>query len=106
MNIGARHLVDDTHDRRRTIDLHFELRGTIVRQMADVFAEDWNFAAREQISVNEALTLDAGSTSCRVITAGPKTAFEEWRFVNGRRSGRETWWQQDLNTVGPRSTKT
>src|SRR3546814_24895 len=81
MNIGARHLVDDPHDRRRTIDLHFELRGPIVRQMADVFAEDWNFAAREQISVHEALPLDAGSTSCRVITDGPNEDFEELSFV-------------------------
>src|SRR3546814_7276522 len=81
MNIGARHLVDDPHDRRRTIDLHFELRGPIVRQMADVFAEDWHFAAREQISVHEALPLDAGSTSCRVITDGPNEDFEELSFV-------------------------
>src|SRR3546814_12225442 len=49
--------------------------------MADVFAEDWNFAAREQISVHEALPLDAGSTSCRVITDGPNEDFEELSFV-------------------------
>lgn len=81
MNIGARHLADDPHNRRPTIDLHFELHGPIVRQMADVFVEDWNFAAREKISVNELRTPGIGTATCRVITDGPNEDFEELSFV-------------------------
>lgn len=81
MNIGARHLADDPHNRRRTIDVHFELRGPIVGQMADVFAEDWNFAAREKISHGAPCAPEAGTATCRVITDGPNEDFEELSFV-------------------------
>lgn len=81
MNIGARHLADDPRNPRRTIDLHFELHGAIVEQMADVFAEDWNFAAREKISVGAARSEASGTASCRVITDGPNEDFEELSFV-------------------------
>src|SRR3546814_19557192 len=54
MNIGARHLVDDPHDRRRPIDMPFDLRGPIVRQIADWFDEARNLSSIEQTTVNKA----------------------------------------------------
>ncbi|NGY05546.1 phospholipase D-like domain-containing protein [Solimonas terrae] len=81
MNIGARHLAEDPQNRRPTIDLHFELQGVIVRQMADVFAEDWAFAAHEKIGVPEPRTIGGGTVICRAITDGPNEDFEQLNFV-------------------------
>jgi len=81
MNIGARHLADDPHNRRPTIDLHFELRGAIVRQMAEVFTEDWAFATREKLTAGEPRTAAAGNAICRTITDGPNEDFEQLNFV-------------------------
>lgn len=81
MNIGARHLADDLHNRRRTVDLHFELRGSIVRQIADVFVEDWAFATHDKITVPEPPEINEGNAICRAITDGPNEDFEQLNFV-------------------------
>ncbi|WP_202922377.1 cardiolipin synthase [Sinimarinibacterium sp. NLF-5-8] len=41
MNIGARHLTQNPQVRAPASDVHFELRGTILEQLAAAFAEDW-----------------------------------------------------------------
>lgn len=54
-------------------DTHFELRGPVVAQIADVFAEDWSFLTDEEL---EGPTWFApqdpqGEATARVISAGP-----------------------------------
>ncbi len=81
MNIGRRHLADDADNGRRTVDLHFELRGPVVAQMADVFAEDWQFAMRESLELPRAHACRGGGAICRVITDGPNEDSEQLDFV-------------------------
>jgi len=81
MNISARHCVAEPRNRHPTVDLHFELRGAIVRQMAEVFAEDWAFTTHERLPVPELVTHGAGSPVCRVITDGPNEDLDQLNFV-------------------------
>lgn len=68
MNIGNRHLAQ--RRRRSTRDIHFELRGPVVAQLASAFARDWGFTTGERLPVPVPLP-SAGSARCRVITDGP-----------------------------------
>lgn len=68
MNIGGRHLADK--DGRRLTDLHFEIRGPVVSQLAQAYAADWLFATGESLALPEVAPA-AGDAVCRVITDGP-----------------------------------
>jgi cardiolipin synthase len=81
MNISARHRVADPRNRHPTIDLHFELRGAIVRQMGEVFADDWAFTTRERLTLPEPWPCVGGAPVCRVITDGPNEDLDQLNFV-------------------------
>ncbi len=68
MNLGGREVGGGTG--RRMSDIHFELRGPIVGQLAATFADDWLFAAREPLPDPPVLP-PQGPSSCRVVTGGP-----------------------------------
>ena len=68
MNLGGREVGGSTG--RRMSDIHFRLRGPIVRQLAEVFAEDWLFATREAL-IEAPLQGPEGNSVCRAVTGGP-----------------------------------
>ena len=68
MNLGGREVGGSTG--RRMSDIHFQLRGPIVSQLADAFAEDWLFAAGETLPPSP-LQARQGDSTCRVVTGGP-----------------------------------
>jgi len=68
MNLGGREVGGGTG--RRMTDIHFKLLGPIVAQLAETFAEDWQFAAAERLPLPSAPGL-SGKSICRVITGGP-----------------------------------
>lgn len=70
MNLGDRHLVEDSGNPDRVVDIHFRLVGPVVHQIAQVFAEDWELSAGEPLEVENAAG-PAGEAVCRVITDGP-----------------------------------
>ncbi len=53
-----------------TTDLHFGLAGPIVQQLAQCFADDWQFATGEELIRNQT-SASCGESACRVITDGP-----------------------------------
>lgn len=75
MNISATHYASDPDKPGATSDLHFELRGPVLAQLQQVFADDWAYAAGEAGCLPPAAGSsdggDAGSALCRVITDGP-----------------------------------
>jgi cardiolipin synthase A/B len=78
MNIGGREV---GHAReRRMADLHFQVRGPIIAQLARAFAIDWQFAAREELAARSAAA-SAGSAVCRVITDGPDEDNDKLLYV-------------------------
>jgi cardiolipin synthase A/B len=68
MNLGGREVGKATQ--RRMADLHFQVRGPIVAQLARAFSIDWQFAAREELP-GVPPPDSAGPAVCRVITDGP-----------------------------------
>ncbi len=67
-----------------TQDVHFRLRGPVVRQLMAAFAFDWQFSAREALE-GEAwfpeLPADAGPVLARGIPDGPDEDFEAMLFT-------------------------
>lgn len=78
MNIGGRE-VGRGH-RRRMADLHFQLRGPVITQLAETFIADWLFAARERLP-SAAPAEPVGPSICRVITEGPDEDNDKLLFV-------------------------
>ena len=74
MNLGGREVGGSTG--RRMTDIHFALRGPIVAQLGQSFAEDWRFATREALNVPPAPDA-AGDSICRVVTGGPDEAVDK-----------------------------
>lgn len=82
MNIAAGN-VHASAPRRPIRDVHFRIRGLIVRQLQDAFAEDWAFVTQEALEGPRwypALT-PQGPIAARVITAGPDLDFEVMRSL-------------------------
>jgi cardiolipin synthase len=70
MNIGARHLLE-SKAAHATADLHFQVGGPVVAQLATIFAEDWRFATGELLQPVGAAHATAGANYCRCISDGP-----------------------------------
>jgi len=79
MNIGGREV--GKANRRRMADLHFQVRGPAVSQLAECFAADWQFAARETLAPPPVPQPGAGDCICRVITEGPDEDSDKLLFV-------------------------
>jgi len=72
MNIGQRHMADDRGNPNRETDVHCELRGPIVRQLNEVFAEDWRYSDAGDCPCPQVNRDPEGAGAiCRVITDGP-----------------------------------
>jgi cardiolipin synthase len=83
MNIDRRYWGDGEASR----DLHFRLRGPVVAQLAEVFADDWQFSTDEALRGPPwFVPLDpAGSVLARCIDEGPDDNSEplRWSIVGG-----------------------
>lgn len=69
--------------RRPVRDLHFRIEGPVVAQLADAFADDWEFTTREALA-GEAWfpSLDGrGVVEARAIPAGPHEPIDRTRWV-------------------------
>jgi cardiolipin synthase A/B len=68
-------------------DLHFRLRGPVVAQLAEVFADDWQFSTDEALrGAPWFVPLEAaGPCIARIIEAGPDEGLESlrWAIVGG-----------------------
>jgi len=72
MNISDRHLVSAGSDPdRQARDIHFRIEGPLVRQIEEVFIDDWFFATGEALPLSPFFSRLAGDSFCRVISDGP-----------------------------------
>lgn len=78
MNIGGREV--GRASQRRMADLHFQVQGPIVEQLAQSFIVDWRFADGETLTVSH-LPHPAGDCVCRVITEGPDEDSDKLLYV-------------------------
>ena len=71
MNIGDRHLAAAWKNARRVVDVHFRLKGPVVKQIEQAFLEDWMFCTGEHMPPDTAAPLAADGALCRTIVDGP-----------------------------------
>lgn len=93
MNIGDRHLTQKPPLKSRVSDLHFELTGPVVKELRDVFLEDWYFSSGESIAPEPPLERGPlGPLAARVISSGPNEDFEKlnWILLEALSTARET----------------
>lgn len=69
--------------RRPVRDLHFRIEGRVVTQLADAFADDWEFTTRETLTGDAWFPrLDGrGDVDARAILAGPHEPIDRTRWV-------------------------
>ena len=77
MNVDCRYLRPEA-PARAFRDLHFRLRGPVVAQLMEVFAEDWQFTCGEALRGRAWFPAlqPAGGVAARVIAAGPDESVE------------------------------
>jgi cardiolipin synthase len=82
MNIADENVMA-THPKTPVQDLHFRIDGPVVSQLAEAFAEDWQFATDEELSGDvwlPAIPARPGSPA-RVIDSGPDEDLEKVEFA-------------------------
>lgn len=82
MNIGDRHLASDETNAGRVIDVQFRLRGPVVSQVAEIFAEDWRFSTGEltQPPSPEDVGVSGGHV-CRAFSDGPNEDLDRLALI-------------------------
>lgn len=71
MNIGDRHCLDLTDNKRPTADIQFAIRGPIVGQLREEFLRMWRFSTDDADAPHCRIPPRAGHLLCRTITDGP-----------------------------------
>lgn len=97
MNLGDRHLSSRLDNPERVVDLHFEVRGPVVTQLQEAFAEDWLFATGERLVGAHwfgAGLSAVGPVHARVISDGPDEDFEktQWLLLGALSCARRRVW--------------
>ncbi|MDP9140275.1 MAG: cardiolipin synthase [Pseudomonadota bacterium] len=83
MNISSNHEATTEHPHSVT-DVHFELRGPVIAQLAQVFEEDWTLYGEAQAQTDIALVQASEQmqgANCRVITDGPNENYDHISLV-------------------------
>ena len=82
MNIGRRHLVAGGGAGVAT-DMHFELRGPILNQLGQVFADDWRWCGQPDrvLPAPADRRGDAAGAAGRVVTDGPNEDYDHLTMV-------------------------
>jgi cardiolipin synthase len=82
MNITNRHLILPAGDQKRQAsDMHFMIEGPLIRQIENVFCDDWLFTTGESLPRTTVMPEEAGSTSCRVIADGPDEEMDKLYMI-------------------------
>ena len=83
MNIQEANVWGGRTSGRRIRDVHFQIRGPLVQQLMDAFAEDWAFVTGEILDgpAWQAPPAQCGTMAARVMTGGPDRDFEIVRNV-------------------------
>ncbi len=71
MNIGGRHVAGRTDNPDRVIDANFRITGPVIRQLQQVFLDDWAFVTGQAPGHFTSDDRETGSARCRTIIEGP-----------------------------------
>ena len=86
LNVDSRYWQPEAPERAYR-DLHFRLRGPVVAQLMEVFADDWHFTTEEALRGEQWFPrlAPAGEILARGIEAGPDESIERvrWAIIGG-----------------------
>ena len=86
LNVDCRYWKPEAPDQAFR-DLHFRLRGPVVAQLMEIFADDWQFTTDEALRGPKWFPplAQQGAVAARAIEAGPDEAFERvrWAILGG-----------------------
>ncbi len=82
LNIGQENVLS-SRPRHPVRDVHFRMRGPVVAQITEIFADDWLFTTGEQLSGPDWFPplAAAGDATARAITSGPDEDFGKTELV-------------------------
>ena len=60
-----------THPKKPIADVTFQIKGPLIKQISDLFADDWHFATGKKFTPVTVSVRAKGTTAARVITSGP-----------------------------------
>jgi cardiolipin synthase len=82
MNIREGHSLG-LRPRHPVQDLHFQIEGPVIIQLAETFADDWKFSAGEDLRVDCRCFTEneTGSVLARAVSSGPDDDFEKVRMI-------------------------
>ncbi|MCO4753096.1 MAG: cardiolipin synthase [Bacteriovoracaceae bacterium] len=83
MNIRDGHMVKTAKEKDKTKDLHFKLKGPILKDLHDIFANDWYLANKERLPKDKwKIDLNPhGNATARVLPNGPHEKFDQLRWT-------------------------
>ncbi len=81
MNIGDRHRLTESGPAALAVDVHFEIRGPLLAQLAQVFADDWQLCGKPAPPATPALPATFAGACCRALTDGPNEDFDHLALV-------------------------
>jgi len=80
MNIRDSNLVK-LDGKEHTLDVHFRVKGSIIDQINEAFAEDWLFAAKEALDLPRWQVASTGNVTSRVLLDGPDTNYQKLQLT-------------------------
>jgi cardiolipin synthase len=81
MNIGDENVMA-MHKKTPVQDTHFRIDGTVVCQLTEAFAQDWAFAAKEDLGGDAWFPelAESGRAPARIVDSGPDESIEKVEF--------------------------
>lgn len=72
-NIGKRHLISASDNKKPVADIHFRLQGPIVSALEKLFLEDWYFLTEQSVALSQRIVepVNTDGAHCRLIADGP-----------------------------------
>ncbi|MBL4782474.1 MAG: PLDc N-terminal domain-containing protein [Porticoccaceae bacterium] len=81
MNLGDRHLVAESANKKKTADIHFQFQGPIVAQLTAGFTQTWQLASGRVAKAGSTEPSECGDSRCRVIVDGPDMNLDKLSHV-------------------------
>ena len=83
MNVRLGHLITRASPKKRTQDLHFEVKGPVLSDLCHVFKQDWQFAAKERLDevIDWKVQVNIGETIARAIPNDPQEGLGQHRWT-------------------------
>ena len=92
MNIRVDHLLAKAPEKKKTLDMHFKVKGPVMRDLQKIFAQDWKFSVKEGLPPRPYHGTELGSVLARVSPSGPHETENQlrWTLIGAINAARES----------------